>query len=522
MKADGKVNIDEAAKVGEKIISSMVGKKVADYTFKKANSVSKVNAKNALVIDGDIVTIDPQLLFQRLMLITRDMDEDEIRDVFQYELSQKPSALFDELGFMREANSTSLSDNLWKKVQCNSDNTVALEGCHFVLNGHTLINKIAWQKNETFDAICLKYVKHIAQYEHATVVLDSGFDLTPSIKDDIHLRRTKGIPGKDILFTGNMALNCKKESFLSNKFNTQRFINMLGRALQQKCEVVFSTNPVTAIVKVAVQNAVFNKTVVVGGTIEELVVLCHSFENENYNIWFQPDEKKPNKCKLWNLEKMHEILGAKVMKGLLFMHAVMGSSGTSHLFGLSTSIPIKKFNDIEAFRDISDIFICDQSKISQIVAAGKTAVCILYNGKSTQELNVLRYQRFIEKVVSKTTAVQVQSLPPTESAVHYHSLRTYYRIQTWLGNINLDPLLFGWEMRANMLRPKTTDLQPAPAKLLKKIRCNCGGSCSTMKCNCKKYSMKCTSACGECRGVSCLNSKLQIEVFEEDDEEEDQ
>lgn len=181
MKADGNVNIDESAKIGEKIISSMIGQKVEDYTFKKANSVIKPNSKNALVIDGEIVNIDPQLLFQRLMLITRDMDEVEIRNVFKYELSQRPSALFDELGFMREANNSSLYDTLWKKVGC--ENTAVFEGRNIILNGRSLIHKIPWEKNETFDAICLKYIKFVAQYGQPTVVFERSHDLTPSIKD---------------------------------------------------------------------------------------------------------------------------------------------------------------------------------------------------------------------------------------------------------------------------------------------------------------------------------------------------
>lgn len=224
MKADGNVNIDEAAKIGEKIIQSVAGIRVANYTFKKANSVIKVNAKNALVIDGEIVSIDPQLLFQRLILVMRDMDDNEIRNVFKHELSQKPSALFGELGFLREASKSSLYDTLWSKVGCNMGNETSPSYCHYVLNGHSLINKIPWQKNETFDAICLKYTKYIAQFEHPTIVFEKKYDLTPSIKDEIHLRRTKGVPGKDILFTENMLLNSKKESFLSNKSNIQRFI----------------------------------------------------------------------------------------------------------------------------------------------------------------------------------------------------------------------------------------------------------------------------------------------------------
>lgn len=518
MKAEGNVNIDEAAKIGEKIISSMSGQKVEEYTFKKSNSVIKPNAKNALVIDGDIVNIDPQLLFQRLMLITRDMDDTEIRNVFKYELAPKPSALFDELGFIREANSSSLYDLLWKKVKCDIE-TLAVEGRHFILNGHSLIHKIPWQKNECFDAICLKYIEHVAQYGHPTVVFENSYDLSPSIKDEFHLRRTKGIPGKDILFTGSMVLNCKKESFLSNKLNMQRFIHMLGKVMHDNdCNVVYASgDPIPTIAQLAVRSALLNETVVVGGNIEELVALCHNFDNEiSYNIWLQSDENK-SKARLWSMQKMDEVLGGNVMKNLIVMHVLTGSAGTSHLFGMSKSTAFHKFNSLTAFKEVSADFISEKTKIPEIIAAGKKAVCMLYNGKVSQDLDDLRYQRFTEKVASKTTAVQIQSLPPTEAAVYYHSLRTYYQIQSWLGNTNLNPQQFGWEMKSNILRAKTTDLEPAPSNLLSKIRCSCKGNCETRRCNCKKFSMKCTSACEECKGVSCMNSVALI--VEEEDEE---
>lgn len=524
MRADGNVNIDESSKIGERIITLMAGKKVCEYSFEKVNSVIKPKSKNALVIDGEIVSIDPQLLFQRLMLITGDMDEDGIRKVFKYELSQKPSALFDEFGFIREGNSSSLYDTLWKNVGCNTKNSTVFEGRHIVLNGHSLINKIPWQKNETFDAIFQKYIKHVAQYDHPTIVLESSYDSSPSVKDEIHLRRTKGIPGKDILFTGSMLLNCKKESFLLNKFNTQRFINLLGKVLHENnCEVIYASgDPVSTIANVAIRKALSNETVVVGGNIEELVVLCHKFDNEgSYDILLLSDEKKQKPSKLWSLQKMDEIFGRDMMESLIFMHVVTGSAATSHLFGLSTSTALIKFKNVTRFRDASVVFLSGESKTAEIIAAGKKAVCTLYNGKWSQELDDLRYQRFTEKVASKTTAVQVQTLPPTEAAVYYHSLRTYYQIQTWLGTTTLDPLQFGWELRNNVFRAKTTDLDAAPAKLLSNIRCNCKSNCDTKRCNCKKFAMKCTSACGECQGISCLNSIRHIIELEEGDDVEE-
>lgn len=122
---------------------------------------------------------------------------------------------------------------------------------------------------------------------------------------------------------------------------------MFGKTLQKNnCNVVYASGDlVTTIAQIAINSALTNQTVVVGGEINMLVVLCHHFDKECHNIWFKSDEGKSNNTKLWNLERMDGILGERVMRGLIFMHVIMGSERTSHLFGLSTATALKKFND---------------------------------------------------------------------------------------------------------------------------------------------------------------------------------
>ena len=47
----------------------MEGNTAADYTFKRGDHVVTLGTKSAVKIDGVSVQIDPQLLFQRLVLI---------------------------------------------------------------------------------------------------------------------------------------------------------------------------------------------------------------------------------------------------------------------------------------------------------------------------------------------------------------------------------------------------------------------------------------------------------------------
>ena len=112
--ADSSVNVDEALKVGKKVLASMAGKKVEDYTFRKSEQAITLASKSAIKINDERVEIDPQLLFQRLIL-TANVSED-LPSVFRYELSSFPASLFDSLLMLRLANKPALADATWDKL----------------------------------------------------------------------------------------------------------------------------------------------------------------------------------------------------------------------------------------------------------------------------------------------------------------------------------------------------------------------------------------------------------------------
>ena len=69
--ADEAVNIDVAKQVGENILKAMEGKHVEEYLFRKKAQAVTLNCKAQLKINGDIVTVDPYLLFHRLISAAR-------------------------------------------------------------------------------------------------------------------------------------------------------------------------------------------------------------------------------------------------------------------------------------------------------------------------------------------------------------------------------------------------------------------------------------------------------------------
>ena len=121
-----------------------------------------------------------------------------------------------------------------------------------------------------------------------------------------------------------------------------------------------------------------------------------------------------------------------------------------------------------------------------------------------------RVSKFTEKVVSSSSYLPPERLPPTSDAARFHSHRVYHQVQAWLGN-NMDAVEWGWELRKAynrmILKPCRMGQVAAPASLLKIIRCNCNGKCDKNTCSCTKNGLQCTLACGQCKGIACTNGK---------------
>ena len=69
------------------IVTSMTGKTVTDYTFKKEDTAVTMKARSTVQIDGKIIPVDPLLLFQCLITTVRGLGSDlDLETAFTYEL----------------------------------------------------------------------------------------------------------------------------------------------------------------------------------------------------------------------------------------------------------------------------------------------------------------------------------------------------------------------------------------------------------------------------------------------------
>ena len=76
-------------------------------------------------------------------------------------------------------------------------------------------------------------------YGQAVVVFD-GDKAGASTKDSMHARRA-GHEGRKVMLNLSMTLQLKKDDFLANKDNKQRFLGLLGEHLATHgCEIAYS------------------------------------------------------------------------------------------------------------------------------------------------------------------------------------------------------------------------------------------------------------------------------------------
>ena len=108
--AEKNINADTAKVVGEKILKSMKGIVVIKHTFKKKDQAVTLAQKAAVQIKGTQSQVDPQLLFQRFVLVATGGRYDDPKDLFQYEMCSYAPSLFDDSLLARQANKPALAE----------------------------------------------------------------------------------------------------------------------------------------------------------------------------------------------------------------------------------------------------------------------------------------------------------------------------------------------------------------------------------------------------------------------------
>ena len=238
--------------------------------------------------------------------------------------------------------------------------------------------------------------------------------------------------------------------------------------------------------------------------------MIHHTKSDTKDIVLQQSRKvgtkQPIKC--WNIKHVQRSLG-KLCHILPVIHALTEYDMTSRAFSIGKISGLHKFKKSQQLCELVEKFVAADKKQDEIADAGQQMLVLLYDGAAGLTLDSLRYQSFCLQVAKGTAYVPVHALPPTSAAAGY---QIYLQIQQWNGNDGLQPEDWGWKISNNHLLPLTTHLPPAPAQLLRVIRCNCKTECDSKRCSCRKHGMDCSPACGECHGLHYSNSPSTSET----------
>ena len=136
--------------------------------------------QTSIDIEGEVVAVDPRLLFQRL-LITVGNDENQLKTALEHELCSHPATIVGNNGLMLEADKPNLGDEIWKvadqNVQLPSNPTYVIDGGH-------LLFKMKWKKGSTFERILQSYENYVLKhYGPNAVIVSDGYPDEPNTKD---------------------------------------------------------------------------------------------------------------------------------------------------------------------------------------------------------------------------------------------------------------------------------------------------------------------------------------------------
>ena len=138
------VNLDTAKEVRDKLLTSMAQQNVMQYSFKKKYQAVTLNT-SAVKVNNETIQIDPQLLFQRL--IAAGTWNDQLEEIFQFELCSYPPAIFEARYVMRPTNKPALADAIWALMP--KDVVGPTGHIQYVLCGGSLVHRIPWQRGTT-------------------------------------------------------------------------------------------------------------------------------------------------------------------------------------------------------------------------------------------------------------------------------------------------------------------------------------------------------------------------------------
>ena len=171
---EDRINCDTAENIGQEIQNKLDGLPFTETKVKRNDQIRTLKIlKVGVQIGKEKVNVDPLLLFSRLLLLVE--REEDVKSYFRYELTSIPTSLF-ENGMMRKPTKSNLAKSIKQGVPTNSPTSNQL---YHVLDGGSLLHKVKWLPNSTYQSILNQYsnyVKGCIRYIFACLFFKSKLD----------------------------------------------------------------------------------------------------------------------------------------------------------------------------------------------------------------------------------------------------------------------------------------------------------------------------------------------------------
>ena len=112
-----------------------------------------------------------------------------------------------------------------------------------------------------------------------------------------------------------------------------------------------------------------------------------------------------------------------ILEFMTVLHAFTGCDTTSATYGLGKVSIMRALEKKKSIRDAARVFLNSGSTQEQIGLAGNKIFVSLYGGKCTDDLSILRYNKYMSMLV-KSSKIKPESLPSSERAAYFHSFKS--------------------------------------------------------------------------------------------------
>ena len=240
--ASTSANVDDAQSIGVTILDGMVDQEVNQYTFPVSSKT--LAARPEIEMNGVKVSVNPQLLFQRLSVATSTQTDEARQKASSYELCSYPPALFDHKLFQRSGAKSELADAIWRQVDLehiekpavvfpqHETNNISTGEAHVttrqIIDGGSLLHHIPWSKcHMTWIQLINIYVHYVIRvYGPDSIIVFDDYPTHPTTKDEAHMRRSGTAP--IISVQEDHLISVSKKLFMSKKENVKQFISLLS------------------------------------------------------------------------------------------------------------------------------------------------------------------------------------------------------------------------------------------------------------------------------------------------------